>query len=364
MIGSEQAIMAARPSSPTSLLWAHQLKREHGYLLKRMQEVEASNERQAKRIKKAETAATSGFNADIAALAKQVKALDEDHVRTRLSKLEDDFKQKTEKLEAGTETISTQIAAVKRDAEGKDEEKRKAFCKEKALLKRIVELETGLDTYKQQMDQIGQSLDQPHFDHVKDQLEALSKQVLREGSHMKMLAESVTALEGANQELKKSNHQMAAKLEGVIASRRAVCSDATQVDATTSVMRNPLSDIIVAPQRSTRSKRHRSSNGGADRDIIAHSTQMFGTDTISAVSQGHEESECEARLSEKARAPPKHKQKGKPVPRHLHAVAPINATNFKSHKWSGGGADKDVIRSGRTRVVALGPSGAATVAKG
>ena len=46
---------APPPSDPTALLWAHQLKREHGLLLDRMQKLEAAIDR----VEKSATAAAN-----------------------------------------------------------------------------------------------------------------------------------------------------------------------------------------------------------------------------------------------------------------------------------------------------------------
>lgn len=350
--------MAARPSSPTSLLWAHQLKREHGYLLKRMQDLEASSDRQSKRIKTAETAVKSGSNADVATLAKQIKALEDGGVSSRLSKLENEMRYKTEELEAGSEAITLQVAAIQKDNETHDEEKRKAFTKEKALLKRIGELETGLKTYEHSMLQLGRRVDDNRLDQIKGQLEVLSKEVAREGVQMKKLTESVDVLEVANEELKKSNQHLTAELEKLTA-QPAVVSEAPHADV--DAEKQDVSSVTdVAPQKSKKkkdkNKRHKWSGGGADRDIIITGAQMFGDTVIAASSKGQqnsqqpdtEDSEDEAAMSKKSRAPPKSKPKRKPVPPHLRPVTPSNSLkSAKSHKWSGGGADRDIIRSGR-----------------
>ena len=355
------ANMTARPSSPTSMLWAHQLKREHGYLVKRMQDLETSSDRQNMRIKTAETAAKSGSNVDVATLAKQIKALEEGGVTNRLARLENEMKLKTEELEAGSEAITAQVAAMQKDTEAVDEDKRKAFSKDKALLKRIGELETGLKTYEQYMVQLGRRVDASRLEQISAQLEGLSKQVAREGSQVKTLTESFTALEVANEELKRSNQHMTRELEKLAA--RPVAAVATpqaekkddDVDAGADDEQQEqdltaTSIDLTAPPKTKKRKGHKWAGGSADRDIVKAGAQMFG-DTMVMTSdnrpddpQQHEESEDEAPVPKKRRLPPKPKQKIKPIPPHLRPPPSSDQPKAKSHKWSGGGADRDIIR--------------------
>lgn len=323
------------------------MKREHGHLLKRMQDLEASSERQNKRIKTAETAAKSGASADLATLAKQVKALEDGGVGRRLSKLENDIRNKTEELDAGSKAITMQVTAMQRDAEALDEEKRTAFAKEKALLKRIAELETGLKNYEQAMVQVGRRIDETRLEQIKAQLEGLSQQVAKEGSQMKKFAESVTVLEVANEELKKSNQFLSTELEKVAA--RAAAPSGAAVGGEEDETQDLSSNDDVAPRNLKKGKRHGWTGGGSDRDIVASGTQMF-PQTAAAASRKESEpadDEDDVTVSKKPRPPPR-KQKYKPIPPHLRPATPKDQANpKKSHRWGGGGADKDILRAGR-----------------
>lgn len=345
----------ARPSSPTSLLWVHQLKRENGHLLKRMQDLEASNERQAKRVKTIETNAKSGADADIATLAKQIKTLDESGVGRRLAHLEHEVKQKTQDLEAGSEAITVQIAAMRKESDATGEEKRKAFSREKTLLKRIGELETGLKTYEQSLVQVGRRVDESRLEQIRDQLKGLSKQLTAEGSQMKRLTESVAVLEVANEELRKSNQGLAAQIEKLAARPTAVV-EMPQSIAKAGNDRDLLSSTIeAAPLKAKKKgkKHHKWSGGGADRDIIMSGTQLLSDTTLTSrmMQQGDtdqlEDSDDEAQIKT-TRTVPKSKQKYKPIPPHLRLpTSDGQANSKKSHKWAGGGTDRDIIRSGR-----------------
>ena len=347
--------MAPGPSSPTSLLWAHQLKREHGFLLKRMQDIEASSERQAKRIKTAEAAAKSGSEHDIATLAKRIQALDQDGINARLTKLEDETRRKISSLEAESEATTLQVATMHKTAESQDDEKRKAFSKEKALLKRIGEIETGLKTYEQSLVQMGRRVNEDRLEEIRGQLNELVKQVEREGSEMKRLAESVTELERANEQLKKSNKQLAAELQK-FADRPAVIAKVAETNASTGAEDpDENSAIEVAPRKARKKKPHRWSGGGADRDIIKSGAQLFDKPFLrqpptkkSNANGEPADSEDGAATPRKLHLPPKAKEKFRPIPPHLRPKTPASQVNpKKSHKWSGGGTDKGIISSGK-----------------
>ena len=355
--------MAARPASPTSLLWAHQLKREHGQLLKRMQELEANSERQAKRIKTAETAAESGSNTDLAALAKKVKALDQSGLATRLSNLERDFKGKMEELKARAEATASQVTDMQKAAESRDEEKHKAFTKEKALLKRIGDIETGLKNYGDAVVKLGGRVDDDRMDQIKGQLKDLTRQVEKEGGKIHMLEESVAALGGANEELVKANAKLVAEKQRVAAH----ASDEAQIpmnDASSST-------IQVAPQQA---RKDRSSHGwkgsGAEKDILASGVDMLSGKVLKlppkrafpdddAEDEDDTPTRKRGRFDSTAQFKPKPKPKSKPIPPHLHPSTSSDASTpkKKSHKWSGGGTEKGILRTGNALLGGVGADG-------
>ena len=103
------------PSSPSSLLWAHQLKREHGYLQKRLDDIQTTSDKQDRRIKTLESGAYKSnelANAEVTTLAKHVKALQEQGLDTRLSDMETNVNQKLDDVQAESEAMTLQIAAL------------------------------------------------------------------------------------------------------------------------------------------------------------------------------------------------------------------------------------------------------------
>lgn len=362
--------MSTKPSSPTSLLWAHQLKREHGYLLKRMQDLEATTEQQQKRIKSAESAAKSGANADVTALTKQIKALEDSGLARRVSKLEGRMKEKTEEFEVQAANLSEQVSALQKVSEAREEEKAKAFPKEKALLKWIGEVKDELKTYEQRLGVVGRKVDEVRLDDIRTQLDGLTEQVEREGGRMKRLEESVMALEGVNGELRKRNGELVAevqkakgtwKRDEVVANRQGLSAISQDDEA---------GEVVGV------GRKRKWAAGDADRDIVRSGAQLFGSiaeamgTKDNGIPDAADEDEDETPMTKKARMPPpkpKTKTKYKPTPPQLRRKQPADSSSpkkTKSHKWAGGGADRDIIRSGKGWTEVAAPAGEGDRASG
>ena len=276
-----------RPSSPTSLLWAHQLKREHGYLLKRMQDLESTCGKQDSRIKAAETTARSASGVDLATLAEQVKDLEGPGLRQRLTQMEAEIAHKLQQAKEHNGGMVSQIAALQRDARMGEEERKVALNKDKALLKRIGEVEEGLRKYEQSLGMVGMKANGQQMESIKKQLVELSAQVSKEGLKMKRLEESIARLEYANDNLHKVNAEL---------------------------MKQVMSQSEADEQP----------NSNAEADMVVPATPDGGHST------------------HRDRAP-----KNKPVPRHIPvSQAPLKPGERKPHRWSGGGADRDIVASG------------------
>lgn len=330
--------MAPRPSPPTSLLWAHQLKREHNHLLKRMQDLESASEKQENRIKTAENiSAKTNASGDIEALAKQVKAIDASEINKRVSEMERNVEQKLDSVQADSEAMTLQIAALEKDKVMEAEQTRQTLQKDKALLKRIAEVEEGLKKYEASLERVGRRINEAQFQQIKQQLEGLMQQVTREGSQMKMLTESVTALETANQELSKANEKLEAELKKLAskptaaphkpAPRPATEVSVSEPDAT------PGADQLPPPKKS-----HKWAGGGADRDIIRSGSGMFGSPATTP---------RPSLTATTAPSRPPFPKKPSVAKKPAVPKAPLDpAKKKKPHRWSGGGADKDIINAG------------------
>ena len=135
------------PLTPESMLWAHQLKREHGHLLKRIDQLESGSSKNEDRLKAVENAAKSnsgGDAASLANLAKQIQAIDSGGIHERIGGVEKDVNRKLDDVEAQNEAMTMQIASLEQDKQKAESERKATLTKDKALLKRIGEVEAGL----------------------------------------------------------------------------------------------------------------------------------------------------------------------------------------------------------------------------
>ncbi|KAI6800029.1 hypothetical protein KC350_g15930 [Hortaea werneckii] len=267
--------MTPRPVSPTSLFWGHQLKREHGHLLARLQQLESAGKQQGERIQKAESAAKETVSRDIAALTEQVRGLSEADFNQRLSKMGEEVMSKLEDVQAEHEATMIKVASLDKDGAEVEEERRKALTREKALLQRVNEAEKGLEKYRENLQNVGRQVDEINMSAIKTQLENLTQQVLNEGAEMKRLEDSVHMLEAANEELLKANERLVAEMARMAETRNSAPA-AQPISKPTSKSASAESETPDADEldsdgeapRKKKKKSHKWAGGGADRDII------------------------------------------------------------------------------------------------
>ncbi len=323
-----------RPSSPTSLLWAHQLKREHSYLLKRVQDLESSNKAHEDRIKTAEAAGKAVASGEIASLAKQIKDLEDIGLSKCVDAMEDDVPRKIDDVQADSEALTMQLAALQKDDLVAREEKKKSLNKDKALLNRIGEVEEGLKKYERGLELVGRKVNDQQISAIKEQLDGLTKRVMKEGSQMKLLVESIQQLEQAHDELRKANQGLEEQLrkrsdEPVERPKQAINRPSTVED--------DASEGATPEVTTGRKKNHKWSGGGADRDIVKMGTTLFGDRLPKASAPKKDAAPRKAPIV----PPKKPKPRKGPVPK-----APLTPGVRKSHKWGGGGADRDIVAAG------------------
>ena len=334
--------MAPRSSSPTSLLWAHQLKREHGYLLKRMQDLESANEKHENRIKTAESTAKSNAGGDFAALEDEVKALDQ-KFKQGLNGMEKDVTQKLDDVQVESEAMTMQIAALQKDERVAEEERKESLAKDKALLRRIAEVEDGLKKYGESLDRIGKRVNETQFESIMERLESLTKRVMEEGSQMKLLAESVRVLETANAEISRRNAQLEADLRKKAEKTPVSPQEEPEERAVEGAEVDPTAqpgDAAKPPKKQKKSS-HKWGGGGADKVIILAGSSLLGDSPIVNRQPSPEAAPKPKKSTQLPRKPPVPKKKKPAVPK-----TPSADSDRKSHKWAGGGADRAIIAQG------------------
>ncbi|KAK5133262.1 hypothetical protein LTR08_007996 [Meristemomyces frigidus] len=370
--------MTPRPSSPTSLLWAHQLKREHGFLLGRMQQLESSNQQQDDRLKNTETVAKTTASNDISALAEQVKALDGDAINRRVAEVEKEVMSKLEDVQTESEAIVMKLASLEKDEALVEEERRKAFNKEKALLKRVCEVEGSLEEYQQSLDRVGRRVDEASIGTIKTQLEGLAKQVGREGSEMKRLEESIEVLEAANGELKGANERLAAEVAKLAARPHSAPAAQTMSKATTTKVVSRRDSQFPSEDDNTprhpMKKSHKWAGGGTDRAVIGQGSNSAKKKpgappkkslVTKAVPKAKEVTKpkqtAKTKDVMKPKEPTKSKEAAKPKavakPKHVATTKPVTKPSRKSLVFLDGEAEKPIVRAGKGWIeIAMSPS--------
>ncbi|KAF2159306.1 hypothetical protein M409DRAFT_30183 [Zasmidium cellare ATCC 36951] len=230
-----------RPTSPTGMLWAHQLKREHGFLLDRMKKLESE-------ITKVESTAKSAKDAtashDIAAIASKVKALSEDGGSKATEQLREEVMERLENIAAEMEAITLKVAAIDEDSESVEEERRRAFSNEKALLKRVKEVEEHLNQYEKNLNRIGDQVNEQQMDVIRAQLADLLDQVKGEGAERGAFKDSLQVLEQVTRELKKDNEKLVKEIKAL---RKRPVAPTVAVQPTAMVASAPKSAYNALP---------------------------------------------------------------------------------------------------------------------
>lgn len=108
--------MAPRPSSPTSLLWAHQLKREHNHLVGRIILLEAANQQLKEQIKVAEETNIVAISANekISRLAARLDSIEKanNQIIQHLERLESSSADATQNAKSDIEILQKKVEVM------------------------------------------------------------------------------------------------------------------------------------------------------------------------------------------------------------------------------------------------------------
>lgn len=131
----------ARTTSPTALLWAHQLKREHNHLLNRIKALETANSNLTSRMDVTEKSAQDTVKTikTVNELNFRVQAIEEDDnsQQQRFEELDRDRGERFEKLGEGVKKVEKRLQILEKDLDDRDDEsqeKKEGIAREKALL--------------------------------------------------------------------------------------------------------------------------------------------------------------------------------------------------------------------------------------
>lgn len=201
------------PSSPTSLLWAHQLKREHGFLLNRMKKLETEIAGVESRTKAA--ADTVGVG-EIAAIAKKVQSLTDHGSHAIVQKIRDEVMGRFEDVGIEIEAVTIQISNLERSQESLKEDRRHAAESETALLMRINEVEASIKEYKRSVLKLGRKIDDQAISKIRDALTGLSEDVKSNKVAGETVNASLERLDEASKVLRAGNEKLAEQVKELV----------------------------------------------------------------------------------------------------------------------------------------------------
>ncbi|GAB7363514.1 hypothetical protein MBLNU230_g3783t1 [Neophaeotheca triangularis] len=158
--------MVQPPTSPSSLLWAYQLKREHAHLLARIRDLETTTTEHTTHLSKndnttspeplATAAEITTLTARLTSLEDKTKPLHSNSLQQQqqqqqqqqhqqaLTKLFDTLSENLSQAQTNAEAMCLQFAALEKKFALLESDRTKAFEREKAAVRKFGELEAGL----------------------------------------------------------------------------------------------------------------------------------------------------------------------------------------------------------------------------
>lgn len=208
--------MVQRPASPTSLLWAHQLKKEHAHLLERMKALEAMSKDVVARMEEAEatTAAARETVTRVADMAARIAAIEEDDndVRQWITKLDEERQAQARKGDDKLQSLSRKIGLLDAEMKRREVEEKEAKRRDDEILKRLVQLEVAREADKKAADKLVRKND-PVNKGLSRRLDAFESRRNEDDTKIAALLQKIKALESSNHELSTKTQQIQKKLE-------------------------------------------------------------------------------------------------------------------------------------------------------
>ncbi|KAF2217674.1 hypothetical protein CERZMDRAFT_80378 [Cercospora zeae-maydis SCOH1-5] len=222
------------PSSPTSLLWAHQIKREHGHLSERLSRLEAA-------ISRLEAKATveKDREAELAALSQQLQTYadenskkNESAAEAAIQQVRQEVSESFEDIKGRLEAVLSKLDAVDREAEDAAAKKKEDFTREVDMLKRVKRIEEEIDEYRSSLTAIGKQLDEQCVQKVQAQVKKLLQETKDAGDDRQKVKKNLSMLEDALAALREENEKLVAEVQDAKAKMVETTSDsARSIDA-------------------------------------------------------------------------------------------------------------------------------------
>ncbi|PIA93830.1 hypothetical protein CB0940_04069 [Cercospora beticola] len=217
------------PSEPTSLLWAYQIKREHGHISDRLAQLEAAIGRL-----EAQATADRDREAEVTALSQQLHAYTEESSKKNataadeaIQQVRKDVSEQFEDVKGRLEAIITKLDAVDRDTADAAAKKKDEFNREVDMLKRVKRVEEEIDQYRNSLTALGKQLDEQCVQMVQEQIKKLLQEARNAGDDREKVKENLEMIEDALVALKEEKEKVLAEVQETTAALHKTASEAT-----------------------------------------------------------------------------------------------------------------------------------------
>ncbi|KAL9082710.1 MAG: hypothetical protein Q9165_008809 [Trypethelium subeluteriae] len=186
--------MVPRPKSPTSLLWAHELKRQHEHLFQRQKDLEIRNENLQKAVEKVETSARAAKD----------QAFDPEQLSIANATL------KEQTIQIGV--LTKRVVALESGMRKMDEDMDKAFERETTTLKRINELDVAYKEAGNALNGLGLKLEELGMKEIHAKLLKIEAISGKHGGQLKGLTKIIHEIQPSQEDLASSLRKIQQKI--------------------------------------------------------------------------------------------------------------------------------------------------------
>lgn len=159
---------------------------------------------------------------DVAAIARKVQRLTDDGGQAAMEKIRGEVMERFEDVGAEIEAVTLQVSKLERSQGVLKEEGRRAVESEKALLKRIKEVEGNVREYERGLMKLGKKVDDQAVGKIREALEGLSEDVKGERVGLELVRASLAKLDEAGKVLGEGNERLAEQVKELAARPIAV----------------------------------------------------------------------------------------------------------------------------------------------
>ncbi|OCK83839.1 hypothetical protein K432DRAFT_432624 [Lepidopterella palustris CBS 459.81] len=273
--------MVPRPSSPTSLLWAHQLKREHGHLLDRIKDLEKSNEAFNIRIVATETSherITSCID-DIKKMATRISVIEDDdkEVKEWIEKLDEERQTLMNEESEKVKKLAYKVAVLEGHSKTVDIETQQTVSAYRAVLKKIEDVEAVLQKQGKVSEKLTKKNDPVDVKVLTRRLDAVESRRTDDTRKTQALLDRMHTLEDANRRMRNESnrlHAQVARLNREIKTQQAALLPSSEATTELDLELKPVSSAVQAP--------HSPFSGGLDQSSVVNNSLLEESPTLHA----------------------------------------------------------------------------------